>query len=153
MKACVFRGPGQVEVVEVPTPEPGAGELVLRVAAAGLCASDVRVFKGEKYARHGVIPGHEIAGVVADRGPGVDAFDVGQPVALCPIIACGVCDFCRVGKRNRCPSASPLATTRTAASASTSVSRRRFSASATSSRCRPACRWTSPRCSSRHPAS
>jgi L-iditol 2-dehydrogenase len=87
----------------MPTPEPGAGELLLRVAAAGLCASDVRVYKGEKYARQGVVPGHEIAGVVAGLGDGVEGYSVGQHVALCPIIACGVCDFCRVGKRNRCP--------------------------------------------------
>jgi L-iditol 2-dehydrogenase len=102
MRACVFRGPGEVAVIDVPTPEPGRGELVLRVAAAGLCHSDVRVFKGEKYARQGVIPGHETSGVIAAVGEGIDAFSPGDPVALCPIVACGVCDFCRVGKRNRC---------------------------------------------------
>ncbi len=103
MKACVFHGPGQVEVVETSTPEPAAGELRLRVGAAGLCYSDIRVFKGEKYARQGVIPGHEIAGVIDGLGDGVEGLAVGQRVALCPIVACGVCDFCRVGKRNRCP--------------------------------------------------
>ena len=103
MKACVFRAPGEIAVVEAPTPEARPGELLLRVAAAGLCHSDVRVFRGEKYARAGVIPGHEIAGVVAALGGGVSDYRVGEPVALCPIIACGVCDFCRVGKRNRCP--------------------------------------------------
>ncbi len=103
MKACVFRGPGDVGVVEKPAPEPQAGEILLRVAAAGLCASDVRVYRGEKYAKQGVIPGHEIAGVVAGLGEGVEGFATGQRVALCPIVACGVCDFCRVGKRNRCP--------------------------------------------------
>ena len=103
MKACVFRGPGDLAVLEVPTPEPAAGELLLRVAAAGLCHSDVRVFKGEKAARPGVIPGHEVSGVVAALGEGVSGFRAGDAVALCPIIACGQCDFCRVGKRNRCP--------------------------------------------------
>lgn len=103
MKACVFRAPGDLAVQEVPTPSPGPGELLLRVAVAGLCASDVRVFRGEKYARPGVIPGHEIAGVVAAVGAGVSGFAVGQGVAVCPILACGECEFCRVGKRNRCP--------------------------------------------------
>jgi L-iditol 2-dehydrogenase len=103
MKACVFRAPNEVAVVDAPQPEPGPGEILLRVAAAGLCHSDVRVFKGEKYAKPGVIPGHEIAGIVDALGDGVTGIDVGQPVALCPIIACGACDFCRVGKRNRCP--------------------------------------------------
>jgi L-iditol 2-dehydrogenase len=104
MKACIFRAPGDVAVVDMPAPEPGLGEIVLRVGAAGLCHSDVRVFKGEKYARQGVIPGHEISGVVATTGEGVDSFEAGQHVALCPIVACGVCEFCLVGKRNRCTS-------------------------------------------------
>ena len=102
MKACVFRGPGDIAVLDVETPAPGPGELLLRVGATGLCHSDVRVYKGEKYAKPGVIPGHELAGIIADVGPGVRGYATGQRVALCPIIACGVCDFCRVGKRNRC---------------------------------------------------
>ena len=104
MKACVFRGPGEVDVVDVAAPEPGPGELLLRVGATGICASDIRVYRGEKFAKPGVIPGHELAGVVAGLGNGVGGFEVGERVALCPIIACGVCEFCRVGKRNRCPS-------------------------------------------------
>lgn len=103
MKACVFNGPGDLTVVDVPVPEPGPGQIVLRTAAAGLCHSDVRVFKGEKYARPGVIPGHEISGIIAALGQGVSGLEAGRRVALCPIVACGVCDFCRVGKRNRCP--------------------------------------------------
>ena len=103
MKACVFNAPGDVAVVDMPVPEAGRGEIVLRVGAAGLCHSDVRVYKGEKYARQGVVPGHEISGVVAQVGDGVDDIAVGDHVSLCPIIACGSCSFCRVGKRNRCP--------------------------------------------------
>ena len=102
MKACVFRGPGDVTVIDMPVPEPGRGEILIRVAAAGLCASDVRVYKGEKYAKLGVIPGHELSGVIAGLGDGVEGLNVGQHVALCPIVACGVCEFCLVGKRNRC---------------------------------------------------
>jgi L-iditol 2-dehydrogenase len=102
MKACVFHGPGELSVVERSRPEPGAGEIVLRVGAAGLCHSDIRVFKGEKAARPGVVPGHEIAGIVTEVGEGVAGFAAGDRVALCPIIACGSCEFCRVGKRNRC---------------------------------------------------
>jgi L-iditol 2-dehydrogenase len=103
MKACVFNAPGDVSVVDMPVPEAGRGEIVLRVGAAGLCHSDVRVFKGEKYAKQGVVPGHEVSGVVAQVGDGIDDIEVGDRVSLCPIIACGSCSFCRVGKRNRCP--------------------------------------------------
>jgi L-iditol 2-dehydrogenase len=102
MRACVFNAPGEVVVVDKPTPEAGRGEIVLRVAAAGLCHSDVRVFKGEKYAKPGVIPGHEMSGVIAQVGDGVADWHEGDRVSLCPIIACGSCSFCRVGKRNRC---------------------------------------------------
>jgi threonine dehydrogenase-like Zn-dependent dehydrogenase len=89
--------------MDLPQPEPGPGEILLRVAATGICHSDIRVLKGEKYAKPGVVPGHEVAGIVAGLGPGVTGVRTGDHVALCPIIACGVCDFCRVGKRNRCP--------------------------------------------------
>jgi L-iditol 2-dehydrogenase len=103
MKACVFHGPGDIGVIDVPMPEPGPGELLLRVGATGLCYSDLRCYKGEKYMKPGVIPGHEMAGVVAGLGDGVEGYSEGEAVALCPIVACGVCEFCRVGKRNRCP--------------------------------------------------
>jgi L-iditol 2-dehydrogenase len=103
MKACVFNAPGDVSVVDMPVPEARRGEIVLCVGAAGLCHSDVRVFKGEKYAKQGVVPGHEISGVVHQVGEGVEDIEVGEHVSLCPIIACGSCSFCRVGKRNRCP--------------------------------------------------
>lgn len=102
MRACVFSAPGEVAVVDKPMPEAGPGEIVLRVGAAGLCHSDVRVFKGEKYAKPGVIPGHEMSGVIAQVGSGVTGWSEGDRVSVCPIIACGSCHFCRVGKRNRC---------------------------------------------------
>ncbi len=102
MRACVFHGPGDIRVESVPEPKPGRGEVVLRVEATGLCHSDIRVYKGEKKAKIGVIPGHEIVGVIADVGEGVDGLKKGQRVALCPIIACGRCFYCLRGQRNRC---------------------------------------------------
>src|SRR5688500_9943160 len=104
MKACVFHGPGDIGVMDVPMPEPGPGEWRLRVGATGLGDADLRCYKGEKYMKPGVIPGHEMAGVIAGLGDGVEGYAEGEAVALCPIVACGVCEFCRVGKRNRCPS-------------------------------------------------
>ncbi len=102
MKACVFYGPGNLKVEEKPTPSPNAGEVLIKTKAASLCFSDIRVFRGEKKARSGVIQGHEIAGEVVKVGEGVREIKVGDPVALCPIIACGACYFCIRGKRNRC---------------------------------------------------
>lgn len=107
MKALRFFEPGKVAVVDTPTPEPGPGEVVLKVHATGLCNSDVRVYLGEKKAAAGVVPGHELMGEVAAVGPGADARE-GEVVAVCPIQACGRCSFCREGFRNRCPSRKTL---------------------------------------------
>jgi L-iditol 2-dehydrogenase len=103
VKACIFHGPGDIRVESAPDPQVEQGEIVLRMAATGLCYSDIRVYKGEKKAKTGVIPGHEIVGAVADVGEGVTGWEKGQRVALCPIIACGRCYYCVRGLRNRCP--------------------------------------------------
>ncbi len=104
MRATIFHRPGQVSVEERATRQPAPGELRLRIAAAALCASDVRVYRGEKYALPGVVPGHELAGVVDAVGEGVDDYAAGDRVVICPIIACGRCRFCARGRRNRCAS-------------------------------------------------
>lgn len=108
MKACVFHGPGDVRVEERPRPRIGPGEMLLEMRATGICYSDIRVYKGEKKARAGVIPGHEPVGVIAALGEEVEGFRTGQEVALCPILACGACFFCRRGYRNRCPQRTTL---------------------------------------------
>ncbi len=102
MKACVYHGPGDIRLESVPEPQPGPGELLLLMEARGLCQSDIRVYKGEKAARIGVIPGHENVGIITDVGEGVDGLETGQRVALCPIIACGRCFYCLRGLRSRC---------------------------------------------------
>ena len=102
MKGCVFYGPGVLKVEERAVAPPGPGEVLIKTKAASLCYSDIRVFRGEKYAQPGVILGHEVAGEVEAIGEGVEGIDLGQGVALCPIIACGACYFCLRGKRNRC---------------------------------------------------
>jgi len=101
MRATIFEAPGKVSVVDRATPQPGPGELRLRMAAASLCASDVRVYRGEKYAKPGVVPGHEIAGVIEAVGEGA-GFHEGDRVVVCPVVACGRCRFCIVGRQNRC---------------------------------------------------
>lgn len=103
MKALRFHEPGRVAVADVADPVAGPGEVVLRLHATGLCNSDVRVYLGEKKAAAGVVPGHEMAGEVVEVGPGAEA-TVGEVVAVCPILCCGRCSFCRDGFRNRCPS-------------------------------------------------
>ena len=102
MRAAIYHAPGQITVEDRPVPVPGPGAIRIRPAAVSLCASDVRVFKGEKYALPGVIPGHEIAGVVDALGEGVTGVAQGDRVMVNPIVACNRCLFCLTGRRNRC---------------------------------------------------
>jgi L-iditol 2-dehydrogenase len=101
MKALRFFEPGRVGIVDIPEPNAGPGEVVLKVHATGLCNSDVRVYLGEKKAAAGVIPGHEMTGEIAEVGAGANAI-TGDVVSVCPILCCGHCSFCRDGFRNRC---------------------------------------------------
>lgn len=87
----------------MPDPVAGPGDLLLEIGAAAICHSDIRVFLGQKHATPGVIPGHEIAGTVIEAGAGVTTVRVGDRVVVCPIVACGRCDFCLSGRRHRCP--------------------------------------------------
>jgi 6-hydroxycyclohex-1-ene-1-carbonyl-CoA dehydrogenase len=105
MKAALFHGPGRpLDVTEVPTPEPGPGEALVRVAGCGLCHTDLH------YLDHGVktfkppplILGHEAAGTVAALGPGVERPAPGDRVLIPAVLSCGRCRYCRQGRENLC---------------------------------------------------
>lgn len=104
MIAAVFRGPGDLEVAEIQTPEPGPGEVLVEVGANTVCGTDVRILRGQKTRGIGkdVVLGHELAGHVAEVGRGVAGYEVGAPVALAPVIACRRCYFCKRGMENVC---------------------------------------------------
>ncbi len=102
MNALVFHKPGDIKVEDVPMPRVGPGDVLMKVHATSICYSDIRVFKGEKKARSGVIPGHETAGEIVEMGSQVEGYETGQRITICPIIACGECYYCMIGKRNRC---------------------------------------------------
>lgn len=105
MKAAVFHGNGpRLSIEDVPPPEPRDGEVVLRVAACGLCHTDLH------YLDHGVptfkaapiILGHEAAGTVERLGPGVSGLARGDRVLAPSVWACGRCRYCRAGRENLC---------------------------------------------------
>lgn len=105
MKSSVFLGNGKFEVRDVVLPEPGPGEVTVRVAACGVCGTDVHIYHGDKGSADvtpPVILGHEIAGVVEKLGPGVTGLAVGEHVAVDPNIYCGRCRGCRSGKKHMC---------------------------------------------------
>ena len=105
MLAAVFLRPGQMEVMEVDTPDIGPDEVLVKVGANTICGTDVRIFRGEK--TKGIplptILGHEMAGYVHKGGQHVRGYEVGAAVAMAPVIACQHCFYCQNGMENVCP--------------------------------------------------
>ena len=104
MLAAVTRGESSMELVDVPAPgEPGPGEVLLRPEIVGVCGSDVHLFHGDLgddvFPR---IQGHEISAVVDAVGPGSDHVRPGERVAVWPVLACGRCYPCSIGRQNVC---------------------------------------------------
>jgi L-iditol 2-dehydrogenase len=102
MKAAVLTGPRVFHVGTVPDPTPRAGEVLVRVAASGICGTDYRIWTGERHVRYPLIPGHEFIGDVLAVGPGVSRVAPGARVAVEPNWGCGACDLCREGSGNLC---------------------------------------------------
>jgi propanol-preferring alcohol dehydrogenase len=92
---------------DLPTPEPSATELLVRVTACGVCRTDLHVIEGELPLRRApLIPGHQVVGVVEGAGRGVTRFRRGDRVGIAWLRqTCGVCDFCRAGRENLCEAA------------------------------------------------
>ena len=103
MKALLLSEYGRLETVDVPMPRPGPDEVLIRVAACGICGSDVHGYDGSSGRRiPPIIMGHEAAGVIAAAGPGVSNPGEDQPVTFDSTIYCGECQFCRKGQVNLC---------------------------------------------------
>ena len=116
MKAALFYGGPDIRVEEIPRPEPGPGEVLVRVRAAGICGSDLHGYRRARPAPEpgqalvGRENGHELAGTVAALGPdvagmAVSGLTVGQRVGIEPehLIGCGRCVYCRRGDEHLCP--------------------------------------------------
>src|SRR5262245_56178659 len=88
--------PGRLELREIPRPEPAPGHVLVKVRNCGICGSDLHYYHGGLPVP-AVCPGHEISGVVAEIGSGVDGFAPGDRVAVEPAIICGRCPACRAG--------------------------------------------------------
>src|SRR5207244_616600 len=96
MKALLLLEYKKLEIADLPTPLPGPGEILVRVAACGICGSDVHGYDGSTGRRiPPIVMGHEAAGIVAGVGAGVDDFQQGDRVTFDSTIYCGECTFCR----------------------------------------------------------
>ena len=107
IKAAVLEGVGsQFEVSELDLDSPKAGEVLVKIAASGLCASDLNAIDGKrKLVPFPAVIGHEAAGVVIEVGPGVTSPKVGDHVVLSIVPNCGTCDYCKSGRPNYCSTA------------------------------------------------
>jgi len=113
MRALVYDD-GALGLEQRPDPEPGTGDVVVKVLACGICGTDLRIAKGahRKYpAGTRRVPGHEIAGQVEAVGDGVADVNVGETVFVAPNLACGHCHACRAGHRSLCENAEALGIT------------------------------------------
>jgi len=95
-----------LERAELPEPVPGPAEVLLDVEACGVCRTDLHIVEGEVSARLPIVPGHQIAGTIAQVGPGVERFRPGDRVGVGWLSStCGTCAFCLSGRENLCPDA------------------------------------------------
>ena len=102
MKAVVYRGKGDIRVEELPVPEPGPGEMLVRVDACGICPTDLKKIES------GLLPGprvfgHETAGTVAKLGQGVSRYREGERVVVHHHVPCGSCYYCERKAFAQCP--------------------------------------------------
>jgi len=103
MKQSVMTSPGVIEIRDVPTPEPGPMEVLLRIKRIGVCGSDIHVWHGKHaLTPYPVVQGHEVSGVIEKVGSSVRGFAVGEAVTFQPQVTCGACYSCRHGGYHIC---------------------------------------------------
>jgi 2-desacetyl-2-hydroxyethyl bacteriochlorophyllide A dehydrogenase len=104
MKAAVLIEPRKLVIKDVPKPEPGPKDVLIRVLLGGICGSDHTLYHGGFGVPLPVIPGHEAIGRIEKIGEGVTGLAIGQRVTVQPNVGCGSCRLCRAGQKNLCPS-------------------------------------------------
>lgn len=106
MRVAVLNGPGDLEVVDRPAPTPGPNEVLVEVAAVGVCGSDTHYYEHGRISRFVVesplVLGHEASGRIVEVGAGVDPARVGRRVSIEPGVPCFTCEQCLAGRYNLC---------------------------------------------------
>ncbi len=114
MKAAVLHKARDLRLDEVPTPEYGPDDVLVKIKSVGICGSDVHYWRtgaiGDFVVKEPMILGHEVAGVVAEIGKNVQTLRVGDRVALEPGVPCRRCEACKTGRYNLCPDVQFFAT-------------------------------------------
>ena len=111
MKAAVITAPGEIAIEEVADPTPGDNDVVVQVAAVGICGTDLHIFEGEFAPKLPIVPGHEMSGTVVAVGRSVTEIKIGDAVAIDPSLHCGECFYCRRARGNLCENWNALGVT------------------------------------------
>lgn len=112
MQAFCIEKPMRGVITDTDIPTPGHDEILLKVMAAGLCGTDVHIYKGDYYGDYPRIPGHEFSGIVAGVGEDVTRFSIGQRVSADPNIFCETCESCKQNMQNFCEDMHAVGVTR-----------------------------------------
>lgn len=102
MKAAVINGKGQIAIESFPDPTPASREVIIEIAAVGICGTDLHILEGEFAPTLPIIPGHEMSGKVVAIGKDVTEVKTGDLVAVDPSLHCGECFYCRRARGNLC---------------------------------------------------
>ncbi|MGE5594138.1 MAG: zinc-dependent alcohol dehydrogenase [Betaproteobacteria bacterium] len=102
MKAAVLRDVRDLSIKDIEAPEPGPGQVLVRVKATAICGTDLGIYTGKSRANLPLVPGHESSGTVVALGPGARGVSVGDRVVLNPLLFCLRCPYCLAGKPNLC---------------------------------------------------
>ena len=103
MKAGVLKGIEDLSITEVDKPEPREGEVLIEVKACAICGTDIKVYHyGHKLIRFPRITGHEVSGIIVEKGKKIENWKVGERVMISPVIPCGSCFYCQRGWQSMC---------------------------------------------------
>jgi len=108
MKAVLYDAAASYSIKDIDTPEPVAGEVLVKVLQVGACGTDLHIHHGDFNAVFPLIPGHEVVGTVAAVGEGVTRFAIGEQVTVNPNVYCGSCQYCLSGRLILCENAQGL---------------------------------------------
>ena len=112
MLHAVVTAPYRIVIEETPIPAPGPGEVLIEIAACGICGTDLKINEGHYLGHLPVTPGHELAGRIAALGAGVTGLAEGDLVAMNPNLPCRRCVFCRRGRPHLCEASQAVGVTR-----------------------------------------
>ena len=112
MEAAQIEAPGRARVIDAEKPSPGPDDVLIEVAVAGICGTDLHIFRGEYEANYPLIPGHEFSGTVAAIGSNVTRYRVGDRVTADPNISCQRCPACQRNEPNQCEKLAAIGVTR-----------------------------------------